>query len=232
MTKMDDIFVETENLHEIISKVPGEDFIDIQFDEKSNAELTDMLVIFSTPRSGSTFLSDLIYKNNICTPHEYFQPFQYMPIMASRWECILEGKLDKSKYLKNLIDFRTSIKGWLGLNLHGEHLQVFSKFEQLLPIVNFHYVHVIRNDSFSQAISYEIASQTGKWSSHFDSFGEAKYNFSGINGRLKSFGEQNNIIKAFIKYKNINCKTISYEELISQPEKTLKKYCQSHSMIH
>lgn len=219
---MNDILINENILNKIKSRVPVEDFIDSKYDYLDRFELTDVLVIFSTPRSGSTFLCDLIYKNSICTPHEYFQYYDYIPLLAERWECIERGRLNKSKFLKALIDNRTAPSGWMGINLHGEHLSTFSKFEALFPEVNFHYIHVIREDSLSQAVSYEIALQTGKWSSNFASQSDAKYNFLGIKQKLERIHHQNDLIKSYIKLKNIPCKTVYYEKLILEPQVILK----------
>ena len=204
------------------NNIPNQDFIDEQFDSQTGVELTDVMVILSTPRSGSTFLSDLIFKNEICLPHEYFQPFEYLPILAKRWNCIKNGKLDKKKYLDNLIKFRTSEKGWLGINLHGEHLQEFSQYRKLLPDVNYHYVYVFRENCILQAISYEMAMQTRKWSSHFDSTDQPFYNFHGIKRRLNILNHQNNLIMAFLSTNNIEFKSITFEKMISNPEPVLK----------
>jgi len=222
ITEKNDIHIDTSDLSELIAKIPVEDFIDIQFDYDYDVSTNDVLIIFSTPRSGSTLLSDLINKNNICLTHEYFQPYQYLPILASRWGCIRDGKLDKAAFLGNLFRYRTYPGGWLGVNLHGEHLKIFSKFEKGFADVRKHFIHIIRRDLISQAVSYEIAIQTGKWSSYFDSQADANYNFTGIKTRLESIQSQNAIISAFIKSRNISCTILYYEDLVENPKDTIQ----------
>lgn len=219
---MNDVLINESNLDKIKSRIPVEDFIDSKYDYVDKSELTDVLIIFSTPRSGSTFLCDLIYKNSICIPHEYFQFYDYLPLLAERWDCIEKGIINKNKFINSLIQSRTAPSGWLGLNLHGEHLLTFSKFEGLFPNVNFHYVHVIREDSLSQAVSYEIALQTGKWSSNFSSHSEANYNFSAIKQKLERIHQQNDLIKSYIKLNRLNCTTVYYEDLVNEPKAILK----------
>lgn len=219
---MEAIQINSTEVEKIAKNIPSQDFVHEGFDCHFESNLTDILVIFSTPRSGSTFLSDLIYTNNICLPHEYFQPFQYLPIMAKRWGCIHSDILNKEEYIQSLIKYRTFKSGWLGVNLHGHHLPLFSMFRKVLPKVNYHYVHIKREDALAQAVSYELAVQTGQWSSHFGASGDKVYNYQGIKKRLDLLTYQNNMIRAFICLNAIPCKTISYEQLVSETELTLK----------
>lgn len=217
----DDIKIDTSSLPAIISKIPKGDFIDVQFDKNNKTTLTDVLILFSTPRSGSTMLTDLLQQNDLCLPHEYFQPFQYLPILAERWGCVESKHVNKVSFLENLIKFRSYPSGWLGINLHGEHLPVFSKFEKIMPDVNQHYIHLVRRDVIAQAISYDIAVQTGRWSSKFESNIDATYNYSTIKSRLNMIQQQNALISAYVKSRNITYKTIYYEDLITDPKNTL-----------
>lgn len=214
--------INISNLKAISDKVPSEDFINAQFDIDYEVETTDLLLILSTPRAGSTLLADYIYKNQLCLAHEYFQPFDYLPMLANRWNCIKENKLDKNNYLEKLLRFRTLSNGWLGINLHGNHLKVYSKFENLLSHVNKHYIHIVRRDLMSQAVSYELASQTGQWSSYFDSCSDAVYSYSGIENKLERILRQTALINAYIHTHARSCKTIYYEDLVENAEVILK----------
>ena len=219
----ENIVINIEDLTAIEKRIPAEDFINAKYDVFSDVPLTDILIILSTPRSGSTFFSDLIRKNNICIPHEYFQTCHYIPLMGRRWGCIDEnGFLNREKYISCLIKYRTSPKGWLGLNLHGEHLETFAKIEMLLPDVNFHFVHIERRNKLLQAISFYVASQTGKWSSYFDALGDAEYTFDGIKRKLHAIHHQNVLIQAYLNARNHSVTTLCYEDLIASPETSLK----------
>ncbi len=209
--------------NKIDSKIPKEDYINSKFDYKNATPINDILVIFSTPRSGSTLLCDLLYKNNICIPHEYFQIDDYLPLLAKGWNCLKDESIDKQLFIDTLIQKRTSPKGWLGLNLHGEHLALFSAFKSLFPEANYHYIHIVRQNSFSQAISYEMAIQTGKWSSHFRSDVIPGYSFKAIKNKLDRIYHQNNLISAYIKMHGIDCQTMFYEDLVSSPKAQLER---------
>ena len=217
-----DIKVDTASIASIAAAIPEEDLVDAQYDVDCSAATTDVLLILSTQRSGSTLLADLMRRSKLCLPHEYFQPYHYLPLLADRWGCIENGLLDKQAYLDNLFRFRTFPNGWLGINLHGVHLETFARFGDFSRGLNMHYVHLQRKDLISQAVSYEIASQTGQWSSFFEGSGEARYNFRSVKKRLRFIEEQNAAIQAYLAERVEPCHTIYYEDLIAAPAATLQ----------
>ena len=203
--------------------IPKEDFIDAQYDRECNVQLKEILLILSTPRSGSTFLSDLIYKNQLCIPHEYFQIPQYMPILATRWGCIEDNILNKEAFMKALIQHRCSEKGCLGINLHGSHLKTFEQFLKLLPKVKFSVVHIMRKDTIAQAVSYYIASVTKKWSSHFSSQGDVEYNYYDILACKERIDIQNQQIVQFVGDNNLSYIPCYYEDIVKNPAPLLSE---------
>ena len=215
--------ISRDQVLDALKKIPEKDFIDGQYDLETSSQLKKIIFILSTPRCGSTLLSGLFYRNGFCLPHEYFQKFQYMPILADRWGCIHGEILDKQAYLDNLIKKRTSPKGWLGINLHGEHLATFSHFENLMPEVEMQFIHLIRKDSIAQAVSYELAMQSGKWSSHFAETDKASYSFSGIKARLDAISQQNTLISAYLKSRKFKGEIVFYEDLARDPVAKLKE---------
>jgi LPS sulfotransferase NodH len=222
MSENAEIEVDTVDIAKIAAAIPNEDFVDAQYDCDWGTATTDLLLVLSTQRSGSTLLADLMRKSKLCLPHEYFQPYYYLPLLADRWGCIENGLLDKQAYLDNLFSLRTYPNGWLGINLHGVHLETFAKFGDFGRDLNVHYVHLQRQDLISQAVSYEIASQTGKWSSFFEGSGEAKYNFKSIRKRLRFIEEQDAAIRVYLAECGKPYHTVYYEDLVSEPEVTVK----------
>jgi LPS sulfotransferase NodH len=215
--KNGDIEIDTSQIAEIVGTIPAEDFVHEQFDTAAVTATTDILFLLSTPRCGSTFLSDLVRLSDLCLPHEYFQPFQYLPMLAARWGCIEDGALNKQKFIEKLLIFRTHPSGWIGVNLHGHHLQAFSCFSGLLPNLREHYIHLKRRDVIAQAVSYEIASQTGKWSSHFQSSVDTHYSYEGIQKKIQIIEEMNLMIAAYVRQRRVCCITIYYEDLVREP---------------
>lgn len=197
--------------------MPDEDFINEAYDEQKNSDITDVLLIFSTPRSGSTFLTDLLYRSNLCLAHEYFQPFQYLPILAERWGAIDNLEISKDKFINSLIKYRTSEKGWLGINLHGEHLAEFQAYRKYFPNVNWHCLYLSRQDTLKQAVSYEIAVQTQKWSKFFHQNNNPSYSYKDIREKLIRINNQNNLILSYLNEFDCPVNFITYESLIENP---------------
>lgn len=223
MTKEKDITFGPSKLRAIKAKIPPEDFVDSCFDNEIAKDPTDILIILSTPRSGSTMLCDLLYKNDFCLAHEYFQPYEYLPILSDRWGCLQNGVLNKKLYVESLSRFRTFKNEWLGINLHGEHLSYYLLMDEFFSGIRKHYVHLIRKDTIAQAVSFEIARQTGQWSSKFKTHGECHYSYDGILQCLENIQRQNLLINAYLKAKNLVCQTIFYEDLLQDPDGVLRR---------
>lgn len=211
-----------------LGNIPTKDFIHADFDHDFGVTTTNILIIFSTPRSGSTLLCEILYRNSICLAHEYLQGKHYLPILARRWDCFEQATrravtLDKQKYIDRLLKYRTLENGWLGINLHGEHIENFLKLENRMPGVRFHYLHILRANTIEQAVSYEIASQTGQWSKHFEPLRKANYNYYRILHKLYRINRQNSQINAYLNARVPKSQTILYEDILTEPENTLRK---------
>lgn len=224
----------TKNDIELIkSRLPSQDFFDEQFDLNETNKTKNILIIFSTPRCGSTYLSSLIHSNGICVPHEYFQLEQYLPVLAQRWGCISNQKIDNEAYIKALLEKRTSKNGWIGINLHSHHIKTFEAFKAFFSKdVQFHYVHLVRKDILGQAISYEIAEQTDQWTNFFNSTAAPVYSFSSISAKVKSINDGNFYIKSYIANNKIACLEFSYEDLSNDPVSVLAQLFPDFSVLN
>ena len=222
MTDSQWLHLHNKPLEDIRGKIPEEDYINSQFDVARETRPSKLLLLLGTPRSGSTYLCGLLKANNICLPHEYFQPWEYMPLLAERWQCLsAEGGIDKQKYLRELIKHRTYESGVLGINLHADHLSVFRQFEDALPDIPVEIIHLIRRDTIKQAISYDIAKQTDGWSSHFEKRAEPTYNYEAIRQKADTINSGNLLISAYAATRGIPAKTIYYEDLVISPAQAL-----------
>ena len=204
------------------SDIPSQDLSDSQFDLTEEHQTTNILVIFSTPRCGSTYFCNLLHANDFCIPHEYFQLEQYLPTLARRWGCISNGILDKKNYIQSLCSKRTKKNGWLGVNLHSHHIKTFEDFKVHFPKnTTFYYIQLMRKDILEQAVSYEIAEQTGQWTSFFKKRKEPEYNFSAISAKVKSIKNGSFFIKKYIEENKLACLDIYYENLLADPDSVL-----------
>ncbi len=180
-----DVDYSSESIKKMKLDFPEDDFVDARFDQPFNNKLKKLIVVFSTERSGSTFLCDLMYRAGVCLPHEYFQPYNYMPLFAERWGALDGGKISIKSYCQSLIKNRTSADGVLGLNLHGSHIYLFEQARKYFGNPKVEYYFLKRSNIISQAISYEIAFQTQAWSSEYrKSKIELVYNFEMIMEKL------------------------------------------------
>ncbi len=198
--------------------LPDDDLSSAKFDKKNN--LTEsVFIIFSTPRSGSTALCDFFKKSNVCIPHEYFQPFQYMPYLAKRWCAHKDGILVPKLYVEKLCEKRTEDNGVLGVNLHGSHLKIFEYFLPYFPKqINFRGLVLKRRDKIAQAVSYFIASESKVWSSHFGKRAAPSYSFEKIKSKLSSILSQEVLIDRYIALKEFPVDVLFYEDLCSMKE--------------
>ena len=88
--------------------LPEDDFADAQFDRDVGTPPRTLLLILSTPRSGSTLACNLLHQAGVCTAHEYFQPYQIRPAMMRRWGLTEE---DDAGYCAALARYRISPNG-------------------------------------------------------------------------------------------------------------------------
>ena len=205
-------------------RIPADDLVDAAYDHQGEpAPTTDVLIVFSTPRSGSTWLCELLLANQSCIAHEYFQPAQYLPLLAQRWGCLAGNALDEAAYVGSLRRFRTCRNGWLGINLHGSHLSYYARMERHLGALPIHYVHLVRRDAIAQAISYHVASHSGAWSSQFDKGEAPPYDYARIARKLAQLQSQNLSIQAFLQARGASYTTIYYEELAADPGAVLRQ---------
>ncbi|MYM63691.1 Stf0 family sulfotransferase [Pseudomaricurvus sp. HS19] len=223
MIDSNDILITDKRINTAIAKIPESDFIDVRYDTGNVNELKGIFVLLSTPRSGSTMICDLLYKSGFCLSHEYFQPYDYLPLLARRWDCIKDGVLDKSHFIEQLARHRTLESGWLGINLHGHHLPLFSKLKNHLPRAESVYVRVRRRNVIAQAVSYEIASQSGRWSSEFKSESAPVYSFQNIKNKLQRLEYQNLLTDSFLSSENLDVIELIYEDFVQDPASALRR---------
>jgi LPS sulfotransferase NodH len=203
--------------------IPDADFVCEEFDRTDAPPTIRMIVILSTPRSGSTFLCQLLHHAVLCTPHEYFQPHDYLPLLAFRWNCVDNGRVAWDRYACALERHRTSDLGVLGINLHGSHLRRFARALPHFSAPEAQYVWLQRRDKLRQAVSYGIATQTGQWSSEFKRGVPPAYRFEHFHGRLRVIQHQEALIQAFVAAHSINPDLLYYEDLSTDPKSVLPR---------
>lgn len=208
------------NINVLKSAFPSNDFIDEKYDQVSDVPIKKIIVLFSTERSGSTFFCETLHQSKICLMHEYLQPYNYMPVIAQRWEAIDSNKVNINHFWQQLKRHRMSKDGVLGINLHGSHIYLFEQMLAYLDDVEIKYFYIKRKNTLSQAISYEIASQNQAWSSEFkNNTPTLIYNFDSILQKVRRLEHDNLKVKIFIEKNNLDVNEFSLEHFIKNKNK-------------
>ena len=128
-------------------------------------------VLCSSPRSGSTLLSEALVGVGAGVPIEYFDPTNAMAVLWRRWGC-----RDLAGYLRALHRHRTSPDGVFGVKVHWYHLaavagapvgdeplleRAAAALTSIAPGASV--VRVQRGDRRRQALSWLRAERTGRW---------------------------------------------------------------------
>lgn len=209
--------------------LPAEDLAHISHETNvGRAEFHDLLV--STPRSGSTWICASIDPLLGYPMAEYCQPHQIIPHIASnRPDLVVDEKLSFPKYAMYLSQSRTGESKGIGINVHASHLAIYRELRPYLPPLR-RLVMVLRQDLVAQAVSYYLASKTGKWSSHYVGVGsgsEIAFDYDEIRGlALKLIAQVRLNLEAFptcdryVLYEAITAQVASPAELFQMPAST------------
>ncbi len=195
-------------------RIPPGDFAHENFDMACTTPPKTILLLYSTPRSGSTMVCDDVRRSGVCVMHEYFHPWDYRPALEERWNV---PSNDSTEYLRQLIGHRTGPTGWLGINLHAHHIPYWEAVVPALPssVQNIVEIRVRRKDVLSQAVSYYIAKNSGAWSSAYERGSDVPYDIDKIAqsyGRLRQLDAN---LDAYISKGNRTVPTFWYEDIKS-----------------
>ncbi|MEA3642698.1 MAG: Stf0 family sulfotransferase [Lamprobacter sp.] len=204
-------------------KEPSKDSISQAMFDFERTEQTPKLIciIASTPRCGSTFLGQVLQSQGYAVPHEYLNTV-HIPYLAHRWGLIRDKKVELNEYLRACFRWRTNPQGIFSLKAHWSQFQPFLEKGIIVPwLKNSRFIYIRRKDLLGQAISYEIASQTGKWGSMERQSREPVYDGQSIERRLKNLAQQNMAWSVFFAKNNIKWVEVNYESFIEETEKSL-----------
>jgi len=156
---------------------------------------TDLLVVFATPRSGSSHLGDIVGQMGLGEAREHLRPTT-LELLTSDYS------FDRVAAIRNFLRLENN-DGWVSTKLithfardfiaeNGSVEQVFEALQE----VRCHVIGLDRKDRAAQAVSGHIASQRGLW--HYFEGGkqskvedeDIKYSFESIFGRLTGYAQQ------------------------------------------
>ena len=134
---------------------------DRRLDFTPGVPLRKSYIIASSARSGSNFLSSLLWHTGVLgAPCEYLNPNFEMHTMMNRLKAS-----SPADYLARLLECRTSRNGIFGLKSHFHNFEAFLKgypgfLKAIAPVA---YVYISREDKVAQAVSMAKAYQTAAW---------------------------------------------------------------------
>ncbi len=199
-----------------IARIPDTDMIQARYDRVDAPTPTKLLLIFSTPRSGSTMLCDRLWALGYAHAHEYLQDSQYLQILAGRWPFLSRTReIDWQEFASALAAHRTSDNGVLGINVHGEHVGRLARLWPHLSGLETTAIRIHRRDRAAQALSFAEALQTENWSADFEPQGEARYDFNQTRRCIERIAWQEFRSDAFLNEVGLTARSLHYEDFVS-----------------
>lgn len=196
--------------------------LDRKLDYDNHPEI--LYAIFCTPRSGSTFLCDLLNKNLGGNSLEHIRnPLLYLARNRHRLN------LDVSYILERILYFGCSQKVF-GTKIIShfifELIEILDQHEisQLVSFLNqFKVVYLYRENKYAQAVSRYLASTVQQWHAEsiesLEQYSEkiktVNYNFNSLKKIYENFIAEEEKLKFFLESSFKQILTVKYEEIIN-----------------
>lgn len=177
----------------------------------------------STPRTGSTLLSDALTRNgDFGVPAEYLHP-DAISILGRRFGAFSPAgdRFDVAAFVRALVRSRTSRNGRFGIKCHFDQLRVVlgtTAVQGLLGQSQF--IRIGRRDRLAQAVSFEIARQQDIWhvrSESADPPPTVVYDQQRLDVALRSISSLEAQWDLFFEANRIDPLTLWYEEIVADP---------------
>ncbi|MGO7169632.1 Stf0 family sulfotransferase [Rhizobium leguminosarum] len=137
-------------------------FSSSRFDLNVSTDTKRVLVLASSYRCGSTFVSTSLWETGLCgAPWEYFNYENVVEVLKARL-----GVTETDEYIKALLKVRTTKNGVFSVKAHFYHFnEVWNRSEQWRSLRDkMHFVYINRNNKVAQAVSMAKAIQDNAWS--------------------------------------------------------------------
>jgi LPS sulfotransferase NodH len=193
--------------------------------------------VCTTPRSGSTLLTDALYKTEIAgRPSEYFDE-NYGQLWIDRL-----GIQSDADYLDKVLKEGSTPNGVFGLKvfwfqfelLRGKLARVHGRESVDDALVdqwahNLKYIFLVRNDKVRQAVSYLKASQTEMWwcipgdpDNPTKPKEEPRFDFEEIDRRVAFLTEQEDRWRAYFQERGIKPIQLEYDQVAQSYDETIR----------
>ncbi|WP_166676939.1 Stf0 family sulfotransferase [Paraburkholderia caballeronis] len=209
----------------------SKEYIESQY-QQSSRDLTDLLLnnredaslkycIFMVPRSGSTFLSEILARTHkLGFPGESFVPDIVRTFSLGFSDTF-------SSYEEFLVRRLRSENGVFGIEVESERFQEESQF--FSDIKNWRHIYIWREDILSQAISLQISVETGVWHSFSAASHTGKFRYiprSSIIWQINYLLGVERFFRNYFSENGLSPYRISYETLIADPIGEAKRIAQ------
>jgi trehalose 2-sulfotransferase len=183
------------------------------------------ILIASSPRSGSNLLCHhMAATHSLGYPDEYFNTVifkQRRPQQTCSPDAMLNVALEDGFSPNNILSIK--VHAWQMREV-GERLAL----EKSLPGVRW--IHIDRADRLGQAISLEIARQTGEWHSLHPKGTEPAYDTSAISARIEELERDGRFWNEFFKARGIEPFRLTYENFAAKPACAIRgiaRFCEA-----
>jgi len=191
------------------------------------------LIISATPRTGSTYVADILRQSKILgSPMEYLNPDYYM----NSPEATIGKSISLNDYLQSVVQRRTSPNGIFSIHIHHHqilHARAKYRFNFFSWIKNHKtvWVHINRKNKVEQAVSLYRAISTGKWSSRvkpkkINNAVETDLAMQEIHQHYKNLHYENERWENYFSLNDIKPLYLNYEEFSkAQQLEIIEKVC-------
>ena len=173
-------------------------------------------MVATVPRSGSTFFANTIWSTGcLGCPLEYTN-LRGVGLMRDRFR-----HMQSKDYWTQVQKIRTSPNGIFGFKTFVPDLvDILRSQPDLLPLVDSRLViYFTRRDKVAQAVSYYLASKTGRWS--FDSSlpGAVEFDFNSIEFYLNLIDVQERDWETLFRVTDTHPLRLYYEDFVNDPHR-------------
>jgi LPS sulfotransferase NodH len=170
-------------------------------------------VIASSGRTGSHLLAALLFDTGLMGA-----PFEYLhPKHSVSWQERLAVSGSLAEVLNALVRRRTSPNGVFGVKAHWPQFQPLLKVGLPDFMQQARYIRITRRDRIAQAVSMEIARQSGAWISHHVQKAAPVYCGDSIRKTLADLQREDAAWSDYFTAAGIEPVPILYEDLIADP---------------
>lgn len=193
---------------------------DASFDHPAFDGTPRVLLLATTPRCGSHFLGHILSADG-----RFGCPFEYLhPSNMTRWREVL-GHPRGAPLIPALASRRTSPLGIFAVKAHWPHFsRHWGRQRGALAAQPAAVLRLYRRDVLAQAVSFDVASQTGQWISAQPGTCVPTYRAGGIRRRAAEIRAENAAWTAWAgRNPDVPQIAIAYEDFARDPSSDLRR---------